>query len=106
MKVKNPVSQNIRIFAKINQKNGFVNQKSSSSLKYVDLCTQHLVGAALAQTPASVKCGMEAISLWLCWGTIEPSARLYCRIDCLSFFSWRYPIDYIWGSGQASGQTQ
>ncbi len=65
MKVKNPVSQNIRIFAKINQKNGFVNQKSSSSLKCVDLCTQHLVGAALAQTPASVKCGMEAISLWL-----------------------------------------
>ncbi len=66
MKVKNPVSQNIRIFPKINQKKLFAKQKSSSSLKHVDLCTQHLARASLAQTPASVRCGMEAISLWLC----------------------------------------
>ncbi len=66
MKVKNPVSQNIRIFPKINKKKGFAKQKSSSSLKYVHLCTQYLVRAPLAQTPASVRCGMEAISLWLC----------------------------------------
>ncbi len=65
----------------------------------LNLCT--LVGAPLAQTPASVRCGMEAISLWHCWGTIEPSARLYCWIDCFSSFSWKYPIDSIWGSGQA-----
>ncbi len=30
------------------------------------LCTQYLVGAPLAQIPASVRCGMEAISLWHC----------------------------------------
>ncbi len=44
-------------------KKGFAKQKSSSSLKYADLCTQYLVGAPLAQIPASVRCGMEAISL-------------------------------------------
>ncbi len=59
------------------------------------LCTQYLVGAPLAQIPASVRCGMEAISLWHCWGTIEPSARLDCWIDCFSSFSWKYPIDCI-----------
>ncbi len=64
MKVKNSVSQNIRIFPKTNQKKGFAKQKSSSSLKYVHLCTQYLVRAPLAQIPASVRCGMEAISLW------------------------------------------
>ncbi len=36
MKVKNTVSQNIRIFAKINKKKGFAKQKSASTLKYVD----------------------------------------------------------------------
>ncbi len=62
MKVKNPVSQNIRIFPKDQSKKGLAKQQSSSSLKYVDFCTQYLVGARLA----SVRCGMEAISLWLC----------------------------------------
>ncbi len=86
----------------INQKKkGFAKHKSSSYLKFVNLCTQYLVGAPLAQTPAAVRCGMEAISLWLCWGTIESSARLYCWIDCFSSFSWKYPIESIWGSGQA-----
>ncbi len=47
MKVKNLVSQTIRIFTKINQKKDFPH--SSSSLKYVHLCTQYLVGATLAQ---------------------------------------------------------
>ncbi len=49
--------------------------------------------APLAQIPASVRCGMEAISLWQCWGTIEPSTRLYCWIESFSLFSWKYPID-------------
>ncbi len=63
MKVKNPVSQNIIIFPKINQSK-YLPNRSSNSLKYVHLCTQHLVGAPLAQTPASVRCDMEAIRLW------------------------------------------
>ncbi len=73
----------------------------SSSLKYVNLFTQYLVRAPLTQTPASVRCGMEAISLWHCWGTIESSARLDCWIDCCSSFSWKYPVDSRQGSGQA-----
>ncbi len=45
MKVKNLLSQNIRIFPKINPKR-FAKQKSSSSLKNVNLCTQYMVGAS------------------------------------------------------------
>ncbi len=37
-----------------------------------------LVRAPLAQAPASVRCGMEAISMWHCLGNIEPSAHLDC----------------------------
>ncbi len=70
-------------------------------LKYVHLCTQYLAGAPLAQMTTSVTCGMEAISLWHCWVAIEPSAHQDCWIDCISSFSWKYPIYSIWGSGQA-----
>ncbi len=72
--------------------------KQKSYLKCVHLCTQYLVRGPLAQTPASVMCGMEATHLWHCWGTIEPSAHLDYWIDCFSSFSWKYPIS---GSGQA-----
>ncbi len=57
MKVKNPVSQSIRIFPKINQKKYLQNRKVQ--VLYVNLCTQCLVGAPLAQMTASVRCGME-----------------------------------------------
>ncbi len=70
-------------------------------LKYVHLCTQYLARAPLAQMTTSVRCGMEALSLWHCWVAIEPSARQDCWIDCISSFSWKYPIYSIWGSGQA-----
>ncbi len=88
-------------------KKGFAKQKSLSSLKYVHLCTQYLVRAPLAQMTASVRCGMEAISLWHCWGTIEHSARLYCWIDCfLSFLlkrSHRFHMGFR--SGMLAGQS-
>ncbi len=76
----------------------------TEKFKFFKVCSfmHSILGRApLAQTPASVRCGMEAISLWHCWGTIEPSAHLYCWIDCFSSFSWKYPIDSIWGSCQA-----
>ncbi len=31
-----------------------------------------------------------------------PSAHLHCWVWCLSSSSWKYPIDSLWGSGQAS----
>ncbi len=62
MKVKNPVSQNIGIFPKINQNNYLQNRK----VKVLKSMFIYVFGATLAQTPASVRCGMEAISLWHC----------------------------------------
>ncbi len=97
MKVKN--RKMLEYLLRLIKKN--LQNKISSSLKYGNLFTQYLAGAPLAQTPASVRCGMEAISLWHCWGTIEPSARLDCWIDCCSSFSWKYPVDSRQGSGQA-----
>ncbi len=63
---------------------------------FVIFYTQYLVGAPLAQMTASVRCGMEAISLGLSWGTIESSARLYCWIDCFSSFSWKDSRPWIY----------
>ncbi len=66
---------------------GFAKQKSSRSLKNVNLSTQYLVGASLAQTPASVRSGSDQpvalLSLQLVW------------IDCFSSFSWKYPMDSL-----------
>ncbi len=98
MKVKNTVSQNIAMFPKIIQKKVCKTEKLQFYVcQYIDLCTQYLVGAPLAQMTASVRCGMGVISLWHCRGTIEPSACLYCRINCFSSFYKKYPIDSITG---------
>ncbi len=68
MKVKNPGSQNIRIFPRSIKKRICTTEKFtffnffSFMHSILDLCT--LVGTPLAQMTASVRCGMEAISLW------------------------------------------
>ncbi len=66
MKVKNLVSQNIRIFAKINKKRICKTEK----FKLFKVCSfMHSIlgqGSFSTKTPASVRCGMEAISLWHC----------------------------------------
>ncbi len=56
-------------------------------------CTQYLVGAPFALITASIRRGMEVISLWHCWGCI-----------CFSFSSWQYPTDSVWGSGDVGFQ--
>ncbi len=77
----------------------------TDKFKFFKVCSfMHSIlgrGSFSTKIPASARCGMEAISLWHCWGTIEPSARLYCWIHYFSSFAWKYPIDSIWGSGQA-----
>ncbi len=90
MKVKNPVSQNIRIFPKINKK-----KRICTTEKFFKVCSlmHSILGRGSFSTNSSIS-EVEAISLWH-WGTIEPSARLYCWIDCFSSFSWRYFIDSI-----------
>ncbi len=57
------------------------------------ICTQYLVGAPFALITASIRRGMEVISLWHCWGCI-----------CFSFSSWQYPTDSVWGSGDVGFQ--
>ncbi len=49
MKVKNPESQTIRIFSKMNKKR--ICNTETFMFKYVHLCSCYLVGAPLAQTP-------------------------------------------------------
>ncbi len=69
------------------------------------ICTQYLVGAPFALITASIRRRMEVISLWHCWGGMEAqwlSGHLHCWVWCLSSSSWQYPIDSLWGSGQAS----
>ncbi len=66
MKVKNPVSQNIRIFSKINQKR-LVKLKSSSSLKYVLVSMHSMLGRGSFSSRSSVSDVWHEISLWHYW---------------------------------------
>ncbi len=40
------------------------------------ICTQYLVGAPYALITASIRRGMEVISLWHCWGGMEAQVAL------------------------------
>ncbi len=59
--------------------------------------------------PASIRRGMEVISLWHCWspGFFHSGLQLICifLVSCFSFSSWQYPIDSLWGSGFVSLRT-
>ncbi len=73
------------------------------------ICTQYLVGAPFSLITASIRRGMEVISLWHCWGGMKPrflwqwpSAHLHFLVFCFSFSSWQYPIDSRWASGLVS----
>ncbi len=66
------------------------------------MCTQYLVGAPFALITASMRRGMEVISLWHCWGGVKPrflsqwpSAHLHFLVSCFSFSSWQYLIDSL-----------
>ncbi len=74
--------------------------------------TQYLVGAPFALITASIRRGMEEISLWHCWGGMKPrflwqwpSAHLHFLVSCFSFSSWQYLIDYLWTTGQQSSSS-
>ncbi len=56
-----------------------------------------MVGAPFALITASIRRGMEVISLWHCWGGVKPrflwqwpSAHLHFLVYCFSFSSWQY----------------
>ncbi len=76
-------------------------------------CTQYLVGAPCALIAASIRRGMEVISLWHCWVGWKPrflwqwpSAHLHFLVSWFSFSSWQYPIFSMgFRSGEFAGQS-
>ncbi len=76
------------------------------------ICTQYLVGATFALITASIRRGMEVISLWHCWGGMEAQVSLTVAFSSSAFFGLLFliflltiPIDSLRGSGLVSLQA-
>ncbi len=79
------------------------------------ICTQYLVGAPFALITATIRRGMEVISLWHCWGGMEAQdffdsgLQLICTFFGLLFliFFLRIPHRFSVGfrSGEFAGQS-
>ncbi len=78
------------------------------------ICTQYLVGAPFALINASIRRGMEVISLWHCWGGMEAQVSLTVAFSSSAFFGlWfliflltiphRFSMGYR--SGEFAGQS-
>ncbi len=50
------------------------------------ICTQYLVGAPFALITASIRRGMEVISLWHCRGGMEAQVSLTVAFSSSAFF--------------------
>ncbi len=72
------------------------------------ICTQYLVGAPFALITASIRRGMEVISLWHCWGGMEAQVSLTVAFSSSACFGLLILIflltipRYLWGSGLVS----
>ncbi len=78
------------------------------------ICTQYLVGAPFALIPASIRRGMEVISLWHCWGGMEAQISLTVTFSSSAFFGFLFLIFLLtiphrfsigFGSGEFAGQS-
>ncbi len=78
------------------------------------ICTQYLVGAPFALITASIRRGMELISLWHCWGGMEAQVSLTVAfsssalLDLVSLiFLLTIPDRFSMGfrSGEFAGQS-
>ncbi len=56
------------------------------------ICTQYLVGAPFALITASIRRGMEVISLWHCWGRMEAQVSLTDSFSSSAFFGLLFLI--------------
>ncbi len=56
------------------------------------ICSQYLVGAPFALITASIRRGMEVISLWLCWGGMEAQVSLTVAFSSSAFFGLLFLI--------------
>ncbi len=78
------------------------------------ICTQYLVGAPFALITASIRRGMEVISLWHCWGGMEAQVSLTVAFSSSAFFSLLFLIFLLtiphrfsmgFRSGEFAGQS-
>ncbi len=78
------------------------------------ICTQYLVGAPFALITASIRRGMEVISLWHCWGGMEAQVSLTVAFSSSAFFGLLFliflltiPHSFSMGfrSGEFAGQS-
>ncbi len=75
------------------------------------ICTQYLVGAPFALITASIRRGMEVISLWHCWGGMEAQVSLTVAFSSSAFFGLLFLIFLLtrfsmgFRSGEFSGQS-
>ncbi len=56
------------------------------------ICSQYLVGAPFALITASIRRGMEVISLWHCWGGMEAQVSLTVAFSSSAFFGLLFLI--------------
>ncbi len=56
------------------------------------ICTQYLVGAPFALITASIRRGMEVISLWHCWGGMEAQVSVTVAFGSSAFFGLLFLI--------------
>ncbi len=56
------------------------------------ICTQYLVGSPFALITASIRRGMEVISLWHCWGGMEAQVSLTVAFSSSAFFGLLFLI--------------
>ncbi len=77
-------SQQIRILHKTNKnKHFFVNCCLLESMLIYCICTQYLIGAPFVLITASIRRGMEVISLWHCCGGMEAQVPLHGNSNCV-----------------------
>ncbi len=78
------------------------------------ICTQYLVGARFALITASIRRGMEVISLWHCWGGMEAQVSLTVAFSSSASFGLLFLIFLLkiphrfsmcFRSGEFAGQS-
>ncbi len=78
------------------------------------ICTQYLVGAPFTLITASIRRGMEVISLWHCWGGMEAQVSLTVAFSSSAFFGLLFLIFLLtlthrfsmgFRSGEFAGQS-
>ncbi len=74
------------------------------------ICTQYLVGAPFALITASIRRGMEVISLWHCWGGMEAQVALIAAFRSSALLGlvsliFLLTIPHRFRSGEFAGQS-